>query len=463
MTASSPGKQTASPPQNNMAKFLHGSTMSHILNMTLASSIGLIAIFSVEFIDFFFLSQLEDKAIQAALGYTGTIIFATVSFGIGLSIASAATVARAAGEQDETKTQRRIFNNLIYTTIISSTLAVLLYFYIPQILSILGAKNHVLDLSVSYLRILVPTMPIFALSISCASMLRGIGDAKRSAYITIGGGLVNAALDPIFIFTLGLGMNGAAIATLIARLAMAILGFWGLFYCNNISIKNHQDGLKEDFPPFLRIAIPAILTNIATPIGNGYVTFAASSYGNATVAAWAIISRIVPLSFCAIFALSGAIGPIIGQNLGGQKIDRVKETLINAVKFNTLYTLAIWIILILSAPLIISMMQLQDMTADLVTFFCYWLTPIFGMIGYLFIANAAFNNIDKAHYSTWLNWTRATLGTIPFVHIGALLAGAKGIITGQIVGGAIIAIYSIILCYQHIEKLEKQPRQHSPN
>ena len=453
----SPSKGRSPSSHSPSAKFLTGSTMSHVLTMTLSSSIGLVAVFSVDLIDLFFLSQLEDKSIQAALGFTGTILFATISLGIGLSIASAATVARAAGEQDEEKTNGRIVNNLIYSLIVSIFTAIFLFLTLPSILTLLGAKGHVLDLSMQYLQILVPTMPLFALSICSAAMLRSLGDAKRSAYVTIGGGLTNAILDPIFIFALAMGMNGAAIATALARLTMVLIGFYGLFYCHKTPIEPTKAGLKADLSPFTRIAIPAILTNIATPIGNGYVTYVAAGYGNGVVAAWGVIARIVPLGFCAVFALSGSIGPIIGQNIGGQKLDRVKQTLTDAVKFNTLYTLVIWLVLVLSTPWIIQLMQLQSITADLVAYFCYWLSPGFGMIGFLFIANAAFNNMDKPHYSTWLNWTRATLGTIPFVHVGAYFADSHGLITGQIAGGALIALFSIVLCYREVEKLSNQP------
>ncbi len=424
--------------------------------MTLASSIGLLAVFSVDFIDLFFLSQLEDADIQAALGFTGTIQFATISLGIGLSIAAAATVARAVGEDDEKRTNRLTLHNLIYAVLISIVVSILLFVSLPFILSGLGAKGRVLELSISYLQILVPTMLLFSLSISSAAMLRGLGDARRAALITIGGGITNAVLDPVFIFTLEMGFNGAAIATSLARLAMAALGFYGLFYCHKIPVEITRSTLKKDFKGFMRIATPAVLTNLATPVGNGYVTYASAAYGNAVVAAWAVIARIVPLSFCAIFALSGAIGPIIGQNLGGNKLSRVRETLTNAVKFNLIYTGVVWVILILAAPLIISIMQLEGITASLVSYFCIWISPLFGLTGFLFISNAAFNNLDKPHYSTWLNWARATLGTVPFVMAGSYLAGAHGLITGQIIGGAIVAILSLFICYRLINRISNQ-------
>ena len=446
-----------SPDRTENAKFLNGPIMSHIIRMTLTASFGLVAVFSVDFIDLFFLSQLDDKNIQAALGFTGTLLFATISFGIGLSIASSAVVSRAAGEQDREKAHRLTVNSLIFAASAAAAIGIILYLLIEPLLILLGAKGDVLALSVSYLEILVPTMPLFALSISSAACLRAHGDALRAMYVTIAGGLVNAAFDPVLIFWFELGMDGAALSTAIARVAMMVIGFWGLFHIHKIRAPIRLAALRRDLRAFMRVAVPSVLTNIATPVGNGYVTYAIASFGDPAVAAWGIIARIVPLAFCVTFALSGAVGPIIGQNLGGRKYQRVRRTLIDAVKFNSIYALIIWAILAIAAPWITQIMQAKPETADLVIFFCRWLTPGFGMIGYLFVANATFNNVDHAHYSSWLNWGRATLGTIPFVHAGAYIAGAHGLLAGQIIGGALIAILGIWLSFRTVHQIS--PKQ----
>lgn len=435
------------------AKFLHGSTMSHLIILTLTSAIGLIAIFSVDFVDLFFLSQLEDQAIQAALGFTGTILFATTSVGIGFSIASSATVSRAAGEQNQAKTNRLTINSLIYTGTTSCALAFLLYIYLPDILAILGAKGHVLSLAHSYLRILVPTMPILAIAMSSGSCLRALGEPMQSLYIYVGGALINAGLDPLLIFTFNLGIEGAAIASAIARIGMLSMGLYGILIIHKVIAKPNLKDLKLDLAPFSKIAIPAILTNIATPIGNGYVTYALAPFGNSAVAAWAVIARMLPLTFAGIFSLSGAVGPIIGQNLGGKRYDRVQQTLYDAIKFNSIYIIFAWAILAFAAPLICQIMELEGEAAEYVTFYCRWLIPGFGMIGYMFIANAAFNNLHKAHYSTWLNWSRATIGTVPFVIIGSKYYGIYGLLAGQIIGGALIAFISLFICFRLIKKL----------
>ena len=442
--------------EERKAKFLTGSTMSHIITMTLTAAIGLIAIFSVDFVDFYFLSQLENTAIQAALGFTGTILFATTSVGIGFSIASSATVARAVGEENYDKANRLVIHSLLYTGIASTIICIGLLLSLDGILSLMGAKGEVFEHAKSYLTILIPTMPILAISMSSGSCLRALGDPMQSLYIYVGGALINAGLDPLMIFTFELGMDGAAIATVIARFGMLAMGLFGLLYIHKIRANINGEKLKADLKPFSTIALPAILTNIASPIGNAYVTYALAPFGNSAMAAWAIIARILPLTFAGIFSLSGAVGPIIGQNLGGKRYDRVQQTLYDAIKFNTIYVLFAWGLLALAATTICEIMELKGEAADYVIFYCYWLIPGFGMIGYMFSANAAFNNLDKAHYSTYLNWTRATIGTIPFVIVGTYFYGVYGLLAGQIIGGALTAFLSLFICFRLVNKLQTE-------
>ncbi|MFA0071473.1 MATE family efflux transporter, partial [Vibrio breoganii] len=93
------------------------------------------------------------------------------------------------------------------------------------------------------------------------------------------------------------------------------------------------------------IALPAIITNTATPIGNAIVTTGIAQYGEDFVAGFAVIGRLTPVCFAVIFALSGAVGPIIGQNFGAERMDRVKETLNNSLLVTTAYTIAVCILL----------------------------------------------------------------------------------------------------------------------
>jgi len=436
-------------------KYVHGSTMHHILVLTATSTVGLMALFLVDLVDMYFLSLLGEVEVAAAIGYAGSILFFTVSVGIGLSIAASALVARALGERIRSKARRLTTHSLLYATTLSAAIAIIVWIFVPDLLSLLGATGRTHDLATSYLRIIVPAMPFMSIGICASAILRAFGDPKRSMYVTLAGGIVNALFDPLFIFTFGLGVDGAAWASVLARLAVMLVGLNGLIRVHKALSRPKPHAYLRDARAITQIALPAILTNVATPVGNAYVTYAIAPFGDGAVAGWAIIGRIIPVTFAGIFSVSGAVGPVIGQNLGAQNYGRVKQTLNDALIFTTIYTLIAWAALAIISPYIVAVFGAGQEASSLITLFCRYLTPLFAFFGAMYVANAAFNNLGRAHFAASFNWGRATLGTVPFVYFGAEYFGAAGVITGNMAGAIIFGLTSVLVCYRLIANLEK--------
>ncbi len=450
----SPDKKSAN---TNNAKFVTGSTMRHILVMTSTASVGLMAIFLVDFADMYFLSLLGEVEVAAAIGYAGSILFFTTSIGIGLSIAATALTSRSIGAGEWERARRTAVNSLLFATVTTLVLSLIIWLFLSDLLKLLGATGRAHELALGYLRIIVPSMPLLALGICSSAILRSVGDAKRSMYVTLAGGMVNAVLDPIFIFALGFGVDGAAIASVCARIVVLIVGLHGVIRVHDLIARPDWEKFIDDILPISKIALPAILTNIATPIGNAYVTAAIAPFGDSPVAGWAIIGRIIPVAFGTIFALSGAVGPILGQNLGAKQYARVRRTLTDALIFTGCYVLIAWGVLALIHTEIAALFGVGGEARELIRFFCLWLVPTFTFLGALFVTNAAFNNLHRPHYSTIFNWARATLGTIPFVYFGGQWFGAVGVIAGNMVGGLIFGTLAVIVCYLLIDKLAVHP------
>jgi Na+-driven multidrug efflux pump len=199
-----------------------------------------------------------------------------------------------------------------------------------------------------------------------------------------------------------------------------------------------------------------VITNIATPVANGYVTAAIAPFGDAAVAAWAIISRLVPLAFGATFALSGAIGPIIGQNLGAKLFARLRLTMRYSLVLVAAYIFAVWALLYAGQNLLADFFSASGETAELLSYYCTVVAGTFLFMGALFTANAAFNNLGFPLLSTFFNWGRATLGTIPFVYYFGKYYGAKGVLLGQGIGAIIFGIAAVVVCFYVIERLERR-------
>lgn len=192
-------------------------------------------------------------------------------------------------------------------------------------------------------------------------------------------------------------------------------------------------------------------------MANAYSVSVFSRFGEAAVAAYSIIDRIIPVAFVVIFAMSGAVGPIIGQNFGAGRLDRVRETLTRCFQVSAVYAGSMWVALILSAPLIVQLFGAEGETARLVLFFCTWGGAAWMALGCLFVANTAFNNLGFAVYSTLFNWGRATLGTIPFVTLGAWLYGPEGAQIGIFSGATLFGIAAVITAYWAIGRLATRP------
>ena len=195
------------------------------------------------------------------------------------------------------------------------------------ILDVLGATGETRGLAETFLRISSPSLPLLAAGMGCSGLLRSIGDARRAMNVTLFAALATAVVDPILIFGLHLGLPGAAISTVLSRLVLATLGWIGAAVRHKLVARPSFRAVAGDFAAIFHVAGPALLTNLATPVGAAYVTRSMAVFGPDAVAGQATIDRISPVAFGLIYALSGAVGPILAQNAGAGRLDRVRETL----------------------------------------------------------------------------------------------------------------------------------------
>ncbi len=447
-TGSRTRRVTSAPP-----KFVTGSILRHILVLTGTGAAGLMAIFLGDLANILFLSWAGDDVVIAAVGYASSILFLTISIGIGLSIAATSLVSPALGAGRRMRARRLSLNAHVLTFVAASLLSLVIWLLIPQFLELLGATGRAYELATVYLLILVPALPPLAVAMTSASVLRSAGDARRAMNVTLIGAPVNTLLDAILILGLGLGIQGAAIASALSRLVMMAIGLYGVVWVHDLWGRLRVRTVLADAPAHIAVAVPAVLTNIATPVANAYVTRAMAPFGDTAVAGWAIVGRVIPVAFGAIFALSATVGPIIGQNYGAGAFDRVRAALTQSLLVTAVFTGIAWAILAVLAWPIAGAFDATGETADLIVFFCRALPPTFVFLGALFVANAAFNTLGRPHYSTALNWGRATLGTVPLVQAGAVLAGATGVLAGSVLGGVIFGILAVWLAYRWIDQL----------
>jgi putative MATE family efflux protein len=436
------------------APFVTGSTMRHVVVMTLTGAVGLMALFAVDLVDLFFLSMLNQTAVTAAIGYAGTIVFANLSVAIGSGIAAAALVARNVGAGDMTRARQYATSALLFSLIVAAAITILINLGSGALLSLLGASGEAKRLAQLFIWTMTPGYILISGAICCSFILRGIGDARRAMYITLSAALVTAMADPIFIFGLGWGIQGAAAATVVGYAVSFGIGLHGVIRVHRFLNPMRLDGLKRDFAAIWAIALPAILTQLATPFANAYMTHEIAPFGDEAVAGFAIVGRVIPVAFGIIFALAGSVGPIIGQNYGAKRHDRVRQTLNDGLVFAAVYTLSTSALLLVFRHEIAEAFNAAGRTVDIVVFFCTFIGVSWAFAGAQFVAAAAFNNLGRPKLSTWFNWGKATLGTIPFALAGAEIGGPEGILAGTAIGAVIFGIASVATAYRIVQRSE---------
>ncbi len=443
-------------PTGPAGVFTQGSILRHVLVMTLTGSIGLTAVFVVDLLSLIYVARLGDPNITAGVGYAAQIGFFIVSIIIGLIIAVGALVSRAIGSGDRMAGRRIATSGLVHIFLICALVSAFLFPFREQALGLLGAKGTALSVASMFLAITLPSNMVLGVGMALSTIIRAVGDARRSMYVTLGGAIVTSIADPILIFGFGLGAKGAAIATVISRFVFVAVGLHGAWHVHKMLARPERKSAVGDFAPLMAVALPAIVTNLAPPVANAYSVSVFSRFGEAAVAAYSIIDRIIPVAFVVLFAMSGAIGPIMGQNFGAKRLDRVRETLTKCFLVSAIYAGAMWMLMILLSSQIVNLFSAEGETARLVIFFCTWGGAAWMALGCLFVANTAFNNLGFPIYSTIFNWGRATLGTIPFVTLGAHYWGPEGAQVGILAGATLFGVGSVLTAYWAIGRLARK-------
>lgn len=434
-------------------KFLTGSLMGHVVTMSLAGALGLSFTFLVDFLALFWISRRGIEAEMAAVGIAGTIQFGMVSLGVGMMIGAVALVSRAIGMGERPRARRIAATAMVLTLAVQVAVSLGLWVFRAPVMIASGATGEALVLGERFLAITLPSMPLIAAGIMCASLLRAVGDAWRSMAVTMTGGAIAVVLDPVLIVWMGWGTDGAGWSIVAARMAMAAVGLWFALGVHDLVASPSLLDLRTFFRPYAAIALPAIATQVSTPFGNWILTRAIAAHGEGAVAGWSVVMRLTILAFGGIFALSGAIGGIIGQNFGARRPDRVAEAFNAALIFCAAYTLVTWALMAALSRPIAEAFNLAPDGAAIVGLFTHWAVGAFVFTGALFVANSAFNNLGRPLVSTGANWLRDGVLMYPLAALFSAGLGAAGVLWANAAANVLAGLLAAFLARRHIRAL----------
>ncbi len=435
---------------SQQGRFLTGSTMGHVARMTMAGALGITFVFIVDAANLFWISLLGDPRLVAAVGFAFAVQFFSVSSGIGLMIASTALISRAIGAGDRGLARRQAGSAVVVAVLLQSAVALLLVVFRYEVLALAGASGETAALAARYLAISLPSLGVMAAGMIANGALRAEGDGRRSMMVTLLSGAIVMIVDPVLIYGLGWGVDGAAWGLVLFRFVMLGIALAFAIGTHDLIARPRLADIRACLSPYFAIALPAILTQLATPVGNYLLTGIMAQYGDEAMAGWAVVGRLLVVALGGIFSLAGAISGIFGQNFGACDHGRVLQTYRDALLFGMIYVLATWALLALAGGPVVRAFGLTPQGAAVVMAFTHLAAGGFLFTAGLYVANSAFNALGRPIRATLLNWLREAGLTLPFGLVFAGWFGAPGVVYAQAATGVVIGVAAAVWGWRYV-------------
>ena len=407
-------------------------------------AMGLLAIFSFEAVDLFFISQLGTEALAAA-SFALPVIWLLSAIGIGFETSASSCVSRAVGRGEHRQARRLTTDAVVLGSLGAAALAALGLVTIRPLFTILGATETTLPLIEEYMGIWYFVEPVATALWVCLASIRARGNTLLGGKVIAVAALINAALDPVLMFGwLGfpaLGIRGAAVASLIANLLM--LAFTLIY------LRRRLRAFASPFAPLgeilessrriVAIGAPAMITHSIAPISHGIAVAMAATYGVNAVAGFGIAMRIEGIALIPFFALAAVSGPFFGQNLGaglyGRLVEARRVTLWFCLGFGVLLAVGLDLVAHPLASLFTDSAAIRQVAAEYI-----WIVSVsYGAFGLAMIAMDSFNGLGEPLPAMLLS-IAAVLVFLPLAVLGRGLFGLNGLFGAICVANAAIGI-----------------------
>jgi len=440
-----------------------GPVAAHLRRQGTPFALGLVAIFSFEAADLFFISRLGDAPL-AAISFTMPVIWLIYGIGIGFEAGAASCVSRAVGRQDQAQARRLTIDTLVLAVLVALLLCTIGLASIEPVFSLLGATPELMPLITEYMSIWYWVAPMdMALWCSLAS-LRARGNTLLESKVITVAALLNLALDPIFIFGLfgfpRLEIQGAALATLVSN---GIMLLFTLTYLHR-KLKIYASPfapLKEildSWRHMLHIGIPAMITNAIIPVSSGIVVAMIATFGVDAVAGFGVAMRIEPIFLIPFYALSAVSSPFFGQNFGSGQFNRLVEARRVISRFCLGFGLALAITLILIAKPLTGLFS-QSESIQLVAVHYLWIVAIsYGAYGLVMSMNAAFNGMGKPFPGVVISTCRVIVVFLPLAFAGRYLIGLEGLFAATLLSNLLMGFVAYVWLGRRIRAAEADSR-----
>ncbi len=434
-----------------------------ILNLAFPTIVSMLITSIYNMADTFFVSKISTSA-SGAVGVAFSLMAVIQAIGFTFGTGAGNYISRLLGRQDKPYAARVAATGFFSAFGLGILLAAAGLIFLDPLVRALGATETIAPYARDYIRFILIGMPYMTSAFVLNHVLRFQGSAFY-AMIGIGlGGLLNIVLDPIFIFTLDMGIGGAALATIISQLVSFLLLLRNTGIGGNIRIqfKNFTPTWKI-YKEIFRGGLPSFYRQSLASVAMICLNFAAGAFGDAAVAAISIVARVIQFAILGVLGFCQGFQPVCGFNYGAKNFDRVLEAFWYTVKTVAVVLAAIGAVGFIFAPKIIALFRKEDL--DVITigaralrFQCLALP----LSAWVIPTNMMLQTINKAFKASLTSLSRQGLFFLPAILILPHRIGILGIQISQPIADALSFLAAVLMMISVLKELKAGQRKPAP-
>jgi len=369
--------------------------------------------------------------------------------GIGLTFGTGASsyIARLLGNDDVTGANEVATTSLTYTALVTVLFTAFALVFRDGILRTAGATDTILPYAREYTTIVIAGSIFPIMSRTLTNIIRAEGSVKFASVVLVLGAALNTALDPLLIFNFGMGIKGAAYATLVSQfITTAVLG---AYVFGGRSLLRIRPQYFRNCRPILRkvikIGLPTFVFQLLMSLSLGLLNTMAALYGDAAVAAMGIASRVSMISMYVVFGFAKGFQPIAGYNYGGGKFKRLKEAIEFTLKSTTAFACVAAVATIALSTPIMSIFSDNQLVQSIGTRALLGLNVMFPFFGLQIVFASLFLAMGNAKQGGLLSIARQGLFFVPMIMLLPSWFGLDGVIFAQAAADLLSTALTVIL------------------
>lgn len=440
--------------RNNKMELLGNAPISKaLLAMGIPTMLGMMVNAIYNLVDAYFVGGLGTSQ-MGAISVVYPLGQVVVGLGLLFGNGSASYLSRLLGNRDQEQADRVASTALYSSVAVGAVLITFSMIFLRPILRLLGATDSIMPYAMTYAGIYVVSCIFNVFNVTMNNIVTSEGAAKTTMFALMAGAVLNIGLDPVFIYTLDMGVAGAAIATAISQIVSTLIYLTFIFRKKSIysfKMKNCTF-TKEIMSEIFKIGVPTLVFQILTSLSISLVNTQARPYGDSVIAGMGAVTRIVSMGSLIVFGFIKGFQPIAGYSYGAKKFDRLHKAIRTSILWSTVFCVIYGLLLTIFSSRIIAQFTDGDLEMIRVGTQSLRINGLsFLLFGFYTVYSSLFLALGKGLEGFVLGACRQGICFVPVILILPVFWGINGILYVQPIADVLSAIITIFMAL-HLHK-----------